>query len=107
MTQHKGEMYVASDREEHSVDYALFQTLHNHLQNSAHYTTDSGLPRPWCSVVCFEDSACLGEVQLVAPVLVVDGSSDQTSVTRIGLGSFSTSSQSVEYVQSRNHIGLV
>ena len=100
-------MYTMPEREEYSVDLALFKTLHNHLKNSTHYTMATGHPRPWCSVVCFEDDACLGEVQLVAPVVVVDGSSDQTSVTRIGLGSFSTSSQSVDYVHCRDHIGLV
>lgn len=100
-------MCTMPEGEEYSVDYTLFETLHNHLKNSTHYTMTTGHPRPWCSMVCFEDDTCLGEVQLVAPVVVVDGSSDQTSVTRIGLGSFSTSSQSVDYVYCRDHIGLV
>ncbi|XP_065898234.1 myosin-IIIa-like isoform X2 [Dysidea avara] len=106
MMQHKSDMYTTPHREEHNVDHTLFQTLRQHLLNSTHYTTPSGHPRPWCSVVCFEDGTCLGEMQLVAPVMVIDGSSDQTSVTRIGLGSFPTNSQSVDYVKCRDHIGL-
>lgn len=107
MTQHKDDVCATPDTEEQTIEHALFQILRKHLQNSIPYTTPSGHSRPWCSVVCFEDDIFLGEVQLVAPVFVVDGSSDQTSVTRIGLGNFPSTSWSEDYVKCRDNIGLV
>ena len=87
-----------------TVDNTLLQTLQDHMiQCSPTPYTHS-----WLGVLCFEDdSICLGQALLNSPVIIIDGSADNSIMSHIALGSFPNSSPTSSYIMYRHHIGLV
>lgn len=92
-----------------TVDNTLLQTLQDHMIQCAptpYNPSSAGTPNCF-GVLCFEDDLCLGEVLLSSPVLVIDGSNDDSIMSRIGFGGFPTCNLTSSYVEHRDHIGLV
>ena len=95
-----------------TVDNTLLQTLQDHMiqcsptpykpASAATHTNNS-----WFGVLCYENNICLGQVLLNSPVLVVDGSADNSIMSRIALGSFPNCNPTSSYAMYRHHIGLV
>lgn len=94
-----------------TVDDTLLQTLQDHIYSTStphgNLATANSPTKLWCTVLCFEDNTCLGEVLLNSPVLLIDGSDDDCIMSRIGLGSFPNSNSTSAYKEQRHHIGLV
>ena len=89
-----------------TVDNTLLTTLQDHmiLCYPTPYTPSN---KPQFGVLSFEDNICLGEYLLRPPVLVIDGSADDSIISHIGFGSFPNCSPTSSHVEHRNNIGLV
>lgn len=89
-----------------TVDNTLLTTVQDHM-TLCYPTPCTPSNKPRFGVLCFEDNICLGEYLLSSPVLVIDGSTDDSIISRIGFGSFPNCNPTSSHVEQRNNIGLV
>ena len=89
-----------------TVDNTILTTVQDHMI-LCYPTPCTPSNKPRFGVLCFEDNICLGEYLLSPPVLVIDGSADDSILSHIGFGSFPNCNPTSSYVEHRNNIGLV
>lgn len=91
------------------ADTTLLQTLQDHMMQciTTPYSLITPTNKSSFGVLCYENDICLGEVLLNSPVLVIDGSEDDSIMSRIGFGNFPNSNSTKCYMEHRKHIGLV
>ena len=89
-----------------TVDNTLLKTLQDHM-TLCYSTPCTPINKPQFGVFCFEDNICLGEFLLSVPVLVIDGSIDDSIISHIGFGSFPNCNPASSYMEYRHKIGLV
>lgn len=94
-----------------TVDNTLLQTLQEHMircsPTSYKPAVIHSINKSWFGVLCYEHDICFGQVLLNSPVLVIDGSTDNSIMSRIALGSFPNCNPTSSYAIYRHHIGLV
>ena len=89
-----------------TVDNTLLKMLQDHM-TLCYPTPCTPSNKPRFGVFCFEHNICLGEYLLSPPVLVIDGSADDSIISHIGFGSFPNCNPTSSYMEHRHNIALV